>query len=198
MTVRVTVRQEERRRVILASARQLLRDRGWHAVAIDEIGAASGLTGPAVYRYFESKQALLTTALSHAAEELWSSLPDTAHPDTDHPDLAALVDSHVRFVLGNVDLVELWYGEARHLPTGEWHEQRRLQRRYIEHWVAAVLSYRPDIDREQAQVMARGAIGLIHSVAHVEGRQDPDVVGPILVAMAMAALEATPAEGRGA
>ncbi len=181
---RTTVRQQERRRVILAAARQLLRDHGWHAVAIDEIGAASGLTGPAVYRYFESKQALLTEAVSHAAEELWSTLPPG-----DDVGLEALVDSHVRFVLDNTDLIQLWYSEARHLPAEQRRAQRRLQRRYIERWVDALTLRRPALDPAVARTMVRAAIGLTHSVAHSEDRATPEQ-HILLVRMARRALEA--------
>jgi AcrR family transcriptional regulator len=180
---RASVRQQQRRQVILTSARQLLRDHGWHSVAIDEIGAASGVSGPAVYRYFESKQAVLTAAMSHAAEELWSSLPAG-----DDPGLEALVDSHVRFVLANADLVELWYREARHLPAQELRQQRRLQRRYIERWVAALTARRPQLGEASARTMVRAAIGLIHSIAHSDDRQDAEQVRTVLVRMALAAL----------
>jgi len=182
-TVRRDQRQEERRRMILESARHLLCDHGWHAVAIDEIGAASGLTGPAVYRYFDNKQALLTAAMSHAAEQLWSSLPVGPAPGLD-----AYVDSHVLFVLDNADLVELWYREARHLPVADLLAQRRLQRSYIERWVDALVARRPGLDRPEATTMVRGAIGLIHSAAHADGRLDPHRSRAVLVRMALAAL----------
>ena len=185
-------RQSERRHIILESARQLLGDRGWHGVGIDEVGAASGLTGPAVYRYFESKQALLTEAMSHAAEQMWSSLP----ADTDSS-LEAFVDSHVRFVLANADLVELWYREARHLSPKDLRTQRRLQRQYIERGVEALLARWDPADRgddegperDHARVMVRAAIGLVHSVAHSEERLDPEQGRPLLVDMALAALD---------
>jgi AcrR family transcriptional regulator len=181
---RLTVRQEERRRLILAAARQLLRDHGWHAVAIDEIGLASGLTGPAVYRYFDSKQALLTEAMTHAAGELWSSVPPGPRPD-----LAGLVDSHVGFVLANTDLIQLWYSEARHLPADVRHAQRRLQRRYIQCWVDALLLHRPALDPTLAPAMVRAAIGLTHSVAHADDGRHPAHQHDLLVSMALRALD---------
>src|SRR5262249_42087948 len=68
-------RAARRRGLILSSARELLRRDGWHAVGIDEIGEAAGVSGPAVYRYFGTKQEVLTEALRYAAEQLWSSEP---------------------------------------------------------------------------------------------------------------------------
>lgn len=177
-------RRAERRAQILAAARQLLRDQGWHAVGIDEIGTASGVTGPAVYRYFTSKDALLTEALNHAAEELWSSAP----PDAGAP-LETWVDSHVRFVLANADLVELWYAESRHLPPDARSAQRRLQRRYLDGWVRALRARRPGLAADEARTMVRGAVGLVHAVAHADARPRPGTDGPLLVRMALAALD---------
>jgi AcrR family transcriptional regulator len=186
---RVAARQQQRRRQILESTRQLLRSRGWHAVAIDEIGEAAGLTGPAVYRYFDSKEALLTEAMSYAAEQLWSSLPDA--PDAS---LDSYVRGHVDFVLDNADLVELWYRQAQHLAPEVMRTQRRLQRTYMERWVTALQKERPDLSIDDARLMVRGAVGLIHSVAHRTGNpyerpRDRARVRRSLTRMALAALE---------
>lgn len=177
-------RRAERRGLILDAARQLLGDQGWHGVGIDEIGTASGVTGPAVYRYFASKEALLTEALTHAAEELWSSAP----PAADAP-LEAWVDSHVGFVLANVDLVELWYSESRHLASEARDAQRRLQRRYLDGWTRALRARRADLDVEDAEIMVRATVGLIHAVAHADTRPRPEQSGPLLARMALAALD---------
>lgn len=177
-------RRAERRALILDAARHLLRDQGWHAVGIDEIGTASGVTGPAVYRYFASKDALLTEALTHAAEELWSSAPAAA----DAP-LEAWVDSHVRFVLANADLVELWYAESRHLDPEARAAQRRLQRRYLDGWARALRARRPELVAEEARTMVRAAIGLIHAIAHADTLPRPEQVGPLLARMTVAALD---------
>lgn len=180
---RLSDRQAERREQILASARQLLRDRGWHGVAIDQIGEASGMTGPAVYRYFANKQDLLTAALTYAAELLWSSVPGTERPGLD-----AYVESHTGFVLENSDLVELWYREAQNLPPEVLRTQRRLQRRYLEQWVAALVEERPGLVVEEARTMVRAAIGLIHSVAHSGSAVNRRQTQPVLVRMTLAAL----------
>lgn len=181
---RLTDRKAERREQILASARELLRDRGWHGVAIDDIGQRSGMTGPALYRYFANKQDLLSAAMGYAAELLWSSVPEA-----DQADIEAYVDSHVRFVLDNRDLVELWYREAQNLPPDVRRAQRRLQRRYVEQWVSALMAERPGLAVEQSRTMVRAAIGLIHSVAHSEPVTGRRHTQAILTTMALAALQ---------
>lgn len=176
-------RQAERREQILACARQLLRDRGWHGVAIDDIGEASGMTGPALYRYFANKQDLLTAVMTYAADLLWNNVPEP-----DHQGLDEYVESHTDFVLDNSDLVELWYREAQNLPPDVLRSQRRLQRRYLEQWVTALQEERPAVGSEEARTMVRAAIGLIHSVAHSGAAVNRRQAQPTLVRMALAAL----------
>jgi AcrR family transcriptional regulator len=176
-------RAVRRRNQILESARDLLRRDGWHAVGIDEIGEAAGVSGPAVYRYFPTKQDVLTEALRYAAEQLWSSEPS-------EPGLDAYVRSHIEFTLDNVELIELWYAEARHLPVEARTDQRRLQRRYLEGWVDALLAARPELAQDEARLMVRAAIGLIHSLAHSENLFDRAHTRATLYRMTMSALEA--------
>jgi AcrR family transcriptional regulator len=53
-----------RRDQLLGAAALLFRRRGYHSVGVDDIGAAVGMSGPAVYRYFPSKQALLRDVIA--------------------------------------------------------------------------------------------------------------------------------------
>jgi AcrR family transcriptional regulator len=53
-----------RRDQLLGAAALLFRRRGYHSVGVDDIGAAAGMSGPAVYRYFPSKQVLLRDVLA--------------------------------------------------------------------------------------------------------------------------------------
>lgn len=180
-------RSLERRARLLQAARDLLRERGWHAVAMGDIGAAAGISGPAVYRHFKNKEELLVAALQHAADLLWSALPQGPG---DGPEvlLRAYVDGHARFVVENTDLVELWYQESRHLPGGARTAQRRLQRRYVERWVDVLLECRPELSPDEARIMVRGAIGTLHSVVHSDRLFDESRLRAVLGDMIMAAL----------
>jgi AcrR family transcriptional regulator len=59
-----------RREMILEAAAQLFFERGFAGTGIDEIGAAVGVTGPAFYRHFESKQDLLVALVERAVSRL--------------------------------------------------------------------------------------------------------------------------------
>ncbi len=54
-----TPRADRRRREILDAARALVSKKGFEAARMDEVAAAVGVTKPAVYRYFPSKDHLI-------------------------------------------------------------------------------------------------------------------------------------------
>ena len=56
-------RRRSRRDEILEIAVGLFAARGYHGVSMDDIGAAAGVTGPALYHHFAGKEAMLAAAL---------------------------------------------------------------------------------------------------------------------------------------
>ena len=68
-------------------------------------------------------------------------------------------------------------------------EVRRLQRSYVETWVAALRRDRPDLDADGAHVRAHACFGLLNATPHL----DPPLMAvsrPVLGRMALAALAA--------
>jgi Bacterial regulatory proteins, tetR family len=60
-----TSRGVKRRDLILKVAARLFAKNGFDSVPINEIGIAAGITGPAIYRYFASKETLLVSVYNH-------------------------------------------------------------------------------------------------------------------------------------
>src|SRR5262245_4283068 len=94
-------RRRSRRDEILEIAVGLFATRGYHGVSMDDIGAAAGVTGPALYHHFAGKEAMLAAALIPVSEQLLAGgqarVADHGHTPNDA--LAALVDFHVDFAL---------------------------------------------------------------------------------------------------
>src|SRR5262245_23803786 len=63
-------RRRTRREEILEVAVGLFAARGYHGVSMDAIGAAAGVTGPALYHHFKDKEAMLAAALTPVSENL--------------------------------------------------------------------------------------------------------------------------------
>ncbi|MGZ4558245.1 MAG: TetR/AcrR family transcriptional regulator, partial [Mycobacteriaceae bacterium] len=59
-----------RREQLLDVAAGLMAERGFHGVSINDLGAAAGVSGPAVYRHFSSKQAILGEMLIGISQRL--------------------------------------------------------------------------------------------------------------------------------
>src|SRR5438128_9902307 len=91
-----------RREQILAAAAELFARHGFHGVGIDDIGAAVGISGPALYRHFRSKDAMLGEMLGSVSEHLLAEGQATVEA-ADDPDkaLLQLVRFHVDFALDN-------------------------------------------------------------------------------------------------
>ena len=66
----VRTRDPDRRERILRAAAELVAARGFHAVSMADIGAASGIVGSGVYRHFESKSAVLAALLDDGMQRL--------------------------------------------------------------------------------------------------------------------------------
>ena len=77
-----------RRELVLEAAADLFAARGFHAVGMDDIGEAAGISGPGVYRHFPSKQALLETLLDRTMDRMLETVRGIA-------DLETLIDAHV-------------------------------------------------------------------------------------------------------
>jgi AcrR family transcriptional regulator len=108
---------------ILSVAEDLFSQRGFAAVGVAEIGKKAGISGPAIYKHFGSKDEILAVLLERSALKL---LMNIGLPREDPvEDLHAIVEGHVDFVLTDPKLAGIWVREARSL-SGQY--ARRMTR----------------------------------------------------------------------
>src|SRR5688572_3146181 len=94
-----------RRAEILAAAAELFARRGYHGASIGDLGRAVGLTGPALYRHFRGKEAVLAEMLLDISGRLRADGARRADdPDPDRA-LDALLHGHIAFSLDNPALI---------------------------------------------------------------------------------------------
>ena len=178
------VRARSRREQILAVAAQLFARHGFHGVSIADLGAAVGVSGPALYRHFPGKEALLEEMLVGISEHLLAGGQErAAATDDPHELLAALVDFQLDFALREPELIVVQDRDLANLPAAGRRRVRQLQRAYVEIWVDALRRATPGLPAESARIAAHGAFGLLNSTPH-SGSGDRAV----LQRMAMAAL----------
>ncbi len=178
-----------RRDEILRAAAQLFAERGSRAVGVDDVGAAVGVTGPAIYRHFASKDAMLAEMLLRISETLLAGGTDRVADvgDDAAAQLRALIAFHVDFALDNPALITVQDRDLGSLPEDDAAEVRRLLRRYVEVWVAVLARLLPDAGAPVCRARAHAVFGLINSTPHSAGRLPRDRMAALLAAMAEAA-----------
>lgn len=183
-------RRRSRREEILEIAVGLLATRGYHGVSMDDIGAAAGVTGPALYHHFAGKEAMLAAALIPVSEQLLEGgrARIAQFPGDAAGALAALVQFHVDFALGNPAVIALHLHELDRLPDEPRRQIRRLQRLYVEEWVSVLTTLRPELDLAEARVLAHGAFGLMNSTPFLGGEVDRERCAALLRAATLASL----------
>jgi AcrR family transcriptional regulator len=160
-------RKSDRKSQLLKAAERLIAERGFLAVRLEDIGAAAGVSGPAIYRHFPNKEALLvellvgiSTRLLAGAEAAVTDSPDSAAA------LSALIEFHLDFALGESDLIRIQDRDMGNLPTGAQRQVRRAQRRYVELWGGVLRDLDSGLDEGDARLMAHAAFGLLNSTPY--------------------------------
>jgi len=195
-TWRATAKAETRQRYLDAAAR-LFAERGYAGVGIEELGAAAGVSGPALYRHFRGKEDVLAELLTTASERLLDGATAVIAAGSDPGAvLADLVAFHADFALAERDVIRVQDRELAHLGDEASRRVRSLQRRYVEAWADVLVAVRPDLPRPEAVVRLHAAFGLLNATPTTPGLERMgDPVG-LLAAMAEAALLSPPAATR--
>jgi AcrR family transcriptional regulator len=182
-----------RQRELIEAAARLFAQHGYHAVGINDISGALGLTGPAFYRHYPSKEAVLVAILDDAISHHLQEVGDLARGIADpRAALEAIIANHVQFVFDQTANIVTWRTEFRSLPEADRHRLRYLQRLYTEEWVHTLRQLRPTLTAEEARTLCQGAIALIQSATEFQTRLDADLLGQTLSAMALHVLVGAP------
>ncbi|MFC5060114.1 SACE_7040 family transcriptional regulator [Saccharothrix xinjiangensis] len=180
--------KQSRRDQILAAAAELFARHGFHGVGIDDIGAAVGISGPALYRHFRSKDAMLGEMLTQISERLLDGgLARVAvSRDPEHA-LRELIRWHVDFALDDPALITVQIRNLANLTDPDRRLVRALQRRYVEVWVETIRKTSPEVDEPTARAAAHAVFGLINSTPH-SAHLDREQMAKLLSRMALASL----------
>nr|WP_282555508.1 MULTISPECIES: TetR/AcrR family transcriptional regulator [unclassified Rhodococcus (in: high G+C Gram-positive bacteria)] len=157
----------DRRRQLLDAAARLIAERGFVGVRLEDLGSAVGISGPAVYRHFPNKDAVLVELLVGISTRLFEggSLVVAEATSPTHA-LEGLVDFHLDFALGEPDLIRIQDRDLESLPADARREVRQTQRRYVEIWVKVLLQVDASLDETDARTKAHATFGLINSTPH--------------------------------
>ncbi|MFF2843026.1 TetR/AcrR family transcriptional regulator [Paenarthrobacter sp. NPDC057981] len=185
--------KELRRLALLSAAAGLFADNGFSRVSLEDLGAAAGVSGPAVYRHFPGKQAVLGELLLSVSRDLLDGgLRVVSESGDPLSALKGLIRFHVDFALSNPDVIRVQDRDFSSLSTADQAEVRSLQRNYVETWVDVLSRIHDGEDPAGLRVRAHAAFGLINSTPHSVRQHGRKIAAksarPILEQMAYAAL----------
>jgi AcrR family transcriptional regulator len=185
----LTKKGARRRVAILDAAAELFRARGFRATSLDDIGAAAGVSGPAIYRYFSSKHELLSCLVEDAAITWRQTVDDVLN--TDAPPLVTLerlIDAAVALQLKNGNLRPVWNQEFRLLDADARRRLARVDRVTMAEWVHLLCEVRPGLTDEEARAAVLMVDGMLRSVATLNTSVDQARLAGVMKDMALGGL----------
>ncbi|WP_043629453.1 SACE_7040 family transcriptional regulator [Nonomuraea candida] len=184
--------RRNRRAEILEAAARLFAARGFHGVSIEDIGGAVGVSGPALYRHFDGKDALLSEMLLDVSSRLRESAVTVVTTAAAGPEeiLDALLDVQIEFAIEHPALITVHDRELGNVPEPARRQIRRLQRLYVEEWVTVLAELHPAAPAARLRAATHAVFGLLNSTPHSAGELPAQDMRPMLHAMARAAIAA--------
>ena len=178
-----------RREQLLEAAAVLFAERGYHAVGIDDIGAAAGISGPGVYRHFPSKQSLLAALCERALSRMLEGAQGISAASGDpQASLEALVELHVAFAVEERALIGVWGRELPALSDDVRRSLRRRMRAYEQPWQEVLRSLRDDLEPAEVAVVTGAVLAMLNAAALSTTELSRERLAGVLRTMALAAL----------
>lgn len=163
-----TRRPKNRRAQIALAAAELFCERGYHGVSIDEIAEAVGITGPAVYRHFPNKYAMLV----HATQELADTVRAATEagstpvgPDAARVRLDELLGALARLGVEHRKVGGLYQWEGRYLTPDDRATFRADVSALVDRIVQPLRALRPELTDPAAGLLARAALSAVGSLS---------------------------------
>lgn len=185
--------KENRRQALLSAAASLFAVNGFNRVSLEDLGAAAGVSGPAVYRHFSGKQAVLADLLVTVSKELLDGGREVVARNPDPASaLRCLVAFQVDFALVKPDVIRVQDRDFSNLSDEDQAAVRTLQLSYVEAWVDVLAKLHPHTEMTELRMRAHATFGLINSTPHSVRSHGRKVAAqsarPLLESMALAAL----------
>lgn len=115
---RVARKRERSRQEILQAAREILREGGVDAVTLASVAGRLGLTKPALYHYFPSKEALVRSlVVTLLDEEVETLTKAVAEEDSDARVLGSMIRAFYSHYIGRLDALRAVYCQAQLYPS---------------------------------------------------------------------------------
>ncbi|WP_433826003.1 TetR/AcrR family transcriptional regulator [Actinoplanes sp. CA-015351] len=152
----VRKRPKDRKAQLALAAAEMFCDRGYHGVSLDEIATAVGISGPAIYRHFPNKYALLVFATRQ--------LTDNVLAATELTDLDDLLATMSRLAVQGRRVAGLYQWEWRYLDAEHRDEFRGDLEILVRRLGVPLLDLRPSMTKDDAEALVRAVLSVFGSL----------------------------------
>jgi AcrR family transcriptional regulator len=157
--------KEKRREQVMAQARKVFMESGYHAAGMDEIAEAAGVSKPVLYQHFPSKLELYLALLDRGIDELLQSADAALASTTDNKErVGATMRAYFAFVADRNSAYRLVFESD---VMNESAVRARVDRapEAIASKIADVISADTGLSNEQAMLLGSGLQGLAQVAA---------------------------------
>ncbi|GAB4583087.1 TetR/AcrR family transcriptional regulator [Nocardia sp. IFM 10818] len=158
-------RPKNRKAQIVGVAARAFAERGYHPVGVDEIAAEVGISGPALYRHFTNKYALLVAAAEMGAQQLLDAAKAADDPKLEpEPRLTALIRGIAEHTIERRREGGLYRWERRYLEPEDRARIRVIYMDLHETFETAVAALYPDAPAEDVKLRAAAVLSAVGSI----------------------------------
>ncbi|WP_197318501.1 TetR/AcrR family transcriptional regulator [Saccharomonospora sp. NB11] len=161
-------RPRDRKAQLAAVASELFRQRGYHGVGINDLAAAAGITGPALYRHFADKQAILAHVLLTGLRDMElateAALDDERRTES-YESIRELLTGLAARSVERRDVAALWRWEGRHLDAESQQQIRRRSTAMLAAWARVLQRKRPELSDDDAELLCWATLSVFGSVS---------------------------------
>ncbi len=188
-TLRSSARGAHRTEQVARAAAHLFQDFGYQNVSIDRIGAAVGLTGPAVYRHFKGKHEILMHALMSQVRLVEQLHAVANEQGTSEEERLQLLLAGLGDLTANGDEATLWRREQRHLADAEREVFLRHFAANQDRIGAHIMAIKPEVGRDKAELLGFAVLAMYSNTPDMRGGLPADRLQEIQSAVASAIID---------
>lgn len=183
-----------RRDELLSVSADLFAERGFAKVTVDDIGNSVGVSGPALYHHFDSKESLLGEMLVRISDALLTKATTIVDKVALHKALDPIIAMHVDFAVDNRSLITVHFRDLVQARKGDQRRVKDLQSAYVDIWVDILAAQHiTALDTKEVRAAVHAVLGLINSTPF-SGRLRRDTHVSLLRTMASGAIAGLLAE----
>ena len=151
--------RDARRIQLLAAAREVFVEQGYHAAGMDDIAERAGVSKPVLYQHFPGKYELYVALLDRAVEALLTSVLEAMQTPADNRErVRATIQAYFAFVAGEGAYRLVFESDlANDVLVGD--RIASVQRRCAR-VLAELLRQDTDLADEEARLLATGVVGM--------------------------------------